>query len=176
LIVGVVALVVLLAGAALVGGQLLNQTTPQNGSNDRVMEGGPGGGQGVSVEVVPAKELPNGKPVATGLFAERKDNSVYVTLGTEFAVRVDRNGNVDTQTNGNGDKLEVVVTGNTTIYKSVTPDDIPPGGGKVQQQLAPGSLDELGTESVISAWGERRGDRVIATVLVYEQPVLLPKP
>jgi hypothetical protein len=176
LIVGIVALVLLLAGAAFVGGQLLNQATPQNGSGGRILEGGPAGGQGVSVEVVPAKGLPDEKPTAVGLFAERKDNSIYVTLGTEFAVRVDRNGNVDTQTNGNGDKLEVVVTGNTTIYKSVTPDDVPPGGGKVQQQLVPGSLDEIGSNSVVSAWGERRGDRLIATILLYEQPMILPKP
>jgi hypothetical protein len=174
--IGVFLLIALLAGAAFVGGRLLNQAAPQNGSGSRILEGGPAGGQGVSVEVEPAKGLPNEKPTAVGLFAERKDNSIYVTLGTEFAVHVDRNGNVDTQTNGNGDKLEIVVTSNTTIYKSVTPDNIPPGGGKVQQQLAPGSLDELGSDSIISAWGERRGDRVIATFLLYEQPNIMGKP
>ena len=111
-----------------------------------------------------------------GLFAERKDNRIYVTSGDKFMVRVDKNGVVDTQTEGNGDKLEVVVTSDTTIYKSMPPDGIPPNGGKVQQQVAPGSLDEIGTKSIVSAWGERRGDRVIARVLVYEQPMLMKKP
>ena len=145
IVIGVLVLVGLLAGAAFVGGRLLNQTTPQNGSRGRTLQGGPNGGQGTSVEILPAEGLPDDKPTAVGVFVERKDNSVFVTPGTEFSVRVDRNGNVDTTTNGNGDKLEVVVTGDTTIYKSVMPNDMPPGGvpdGKVQQQLAPGSLDE----------------------------------
>ncbi len=176
IVVGVLVFVALLASAAFVGGRLLNQAAPQNGSDDRFLQGGPAGGQGVSVEVVPAEGLPNEKPAAMGLLAERKDNSIFLTLGTEFAVRVDKNGNVDTTTNGNGDKIEVVVTTNTTIYESVTPDEAPPGGGKVQQKLASGSLDELSKDSIVSAWGERRGDRVIATVLLYEQPKILAKP
>ncbi len=48
--------------------------------------------------------------------------------------------------------------------------DALPSDGKVQQKVAPGSLDELSKNSIISAWGERRGDRVIATILLYEQP------
>lgn len=176
LIGSVVALIVLLTGAAFVGGRLLNQAAPQGGPGDVVPVGDPAGGQGVSVEMVPAKELPTTEPDALGLFAERKDNSIYVTIGDEFAMRVDKNGNVDLQTNGNGDKLEVVVTSDTTLYKSVMPDAVPSGGGKVQQQVAPGSLNEISANSIVSAWGERRGDRLIARVLVYEQPMVLGKP
>ena len=176
LIIGVIVLIVLVGGAAFVGGRLLNQAVPAGGPGGMMIGGGPAGGQGVSVEMVPAKELPTAEPDAMGLFAERKDNSIYVTSGDKFMVRVDKNGVVDTQTEGNGDKLEVVVTSDTTIYKSMPPDGIPPSGGKVQQQVAPGSLDEIGTNSIVSAWGERRGDRVIARVLVYEQPMLMKKP
>jgi hypothetical protein len=118
------------------------------------------------------------QPEASGPFAERKDNSIYVTSGDKFMVRVDKDGTVDTQTEGNGDQLEVVVTSDTTIYKDVTDglNGVPPSDGKVQQQVAPGSLDEVGANSIISAWGERRGDRVIAKVLVYSQPVMVKRP
>lgn len=180
LMVGVVALVVLLAGAAFVGGRLLNNQPAQpNGKGGLMMTGGPGGGQAVSLEIEPAKELPEARPDAMGLFAERKDNSVYVTIGDKFMVQVDKDGTVNTQTDGNGDKLEVVVTSDTLIYQDVTEagfDGPPPADGKVQQKVAPGSLDEMGSNSFVSAWGEKRGDRLIATVLMYSQPMMIKKP
>jgi hypothetical protein len=181
LIVGVAALVVLLAGAAFVGGRLLNNQSAQaNGRGGLMIQAGPGGGgQAVSLEIQPAKELPTAPPDAMGLFAERKDNSLFVTMGNKFMVQVDKDGTVNTQTEGNGDKLEVVVTGDTTIYKDVTQaglDGPPPSDGKVQQQVAPGSLDEIGSNSFVSAWGERRGDRVIARVLMYSQPMMIKRP
>ena len=179
LIVGVVALVLLLGGAAFVGGRLLNQAVPAGGPGGMMIGGGPDGGQRVSVEFVPAKELPTAPPDARGLFAERKDNSVYVAIGDKFMVRVDKDGSVNTQTDGNGDKLEVVVTSDTTIYKDVTELGLkgaPPSDSKVQQQVAPGSLDEIGSNSFVSAWGEKRGDRVIARILVYSQPMMIKKP
>ena len=180
IVTGVVALMVLLAGAAFVGGRLLNNQPAQpNGKGGLMMKGGPGGGQAVSLEIESAKELPEAKPDAMGLFAERKDNSIFVTIGNKFMVQVDKNGTVNTQTDGNGDKLEVVVTGDTTIYKDVTEaslDGPPPADGKVQQQIAPGSLDEIGSNSFVSAWGEKRGDRVIAKVLMYSQPMMIKKP
>ena len=181
LIVGVVALIVLLAGAAFVGGRLLNQATPQAGGPGGMMiSGGPGGGsQRVSVELVPAKELPEAEPAATGLFAERKDNSIFVTLGNKFMVQVEKSGAVNTQTDGNGQQLEIVVTGDTILYKDVTQmGDVQtqPVDGKLQQQVAPGSLDEIGANSMVTAWGERRGDRVIANVLFYSQPMMFKRP
>lgn len=182
LIVGVVALIVLLGGAAFVGGRLLNQSAPTGGPGNLIRMSGKGGGasgQSVSMELVPAQELPATQPEATGLFAERKDNSIYVTIGNKFMVQVDEKGNVDTQTEGNGAKVEVVVTSDTAIYKDVTEHDLggaPPSDGKVQQQVAPGSLDEIGSNSFVSAWGERRGDRVIAKVLFYSQPMMFKTP
>lgn len=178
---GVIALIVLLGGAAFVGGRLLNNQPAQAGGPGGLMiKGGPGGGgQAVSLEIESAKELPEAKPDAMGIFAERKDNSIFVTIGTKFMVQVDKNGTVNTQTDGNGDKLEVVVTGDTKFYKDVTEaslDGPPPADGKVQQKVAPGSLDEIGSNSFVSAWGEKRGDRVIATVLMYSQPMMIKQP
>ena len=179
IIAGVVILILVLGGAAFVGGRLLNNQTPQaGGPGGLVMKGGPGGG-GISVQLVPAKELPQTEPDATGLFAQRKDNSIFVTIGNKFMVQVDKNGTVNTQTDGNGQQLEIVVTGDTTIYKDATQManlKTQPVDGKVQQQVEPGSLDEIGANSFVSAWGERRGDRVIASVLMYSTPDMLKAP
>ena len=180
LIVGVIALIVLLGGAAFVGGRLLNnQPTQAMGQGGLMINGGPGGGQTVSVQIVPSKDLPSAAPDVRGLFSERKDNSIFVTIGDKFMVQVDKNGTVKTQTDGNGDKLEVVVTGDTTIYKDVTQASLsnpPPNGSKVEQQVAAGSLDEIGGNSFVSAWGERNGDRLIARVLLYSQPMMIKRP
>jgi hypothetical protein len=91
-------------------------------------------------------------------------------------VTVGKDGSVNTQTDGNGQTLEVVVTGDTLLYKDVTAlNDIKsqPSSGTIQQQVEAGSLDGIGSNSMISAWGERRGDRVIANVLVYSQMHLI---
>ncbi len=177
---GVIALIMLLSGAAFVGGRLLNNQPAQTmGQGGLMIKGGPGSEQSVPVQIEPSKDLPNTAPDVRGLFSERKDNSIFVTIGDRFMVQVDQNGTVKTQTDGNGDKLEVVVTSDTTIYKDATqlPEPgAPPNGGKVQQQVAKGSLDEIGSNSFISAWGERRGDRLIARVLLYSQPMMFKRP
>ena len=178
LIIGVVVLIVLLAGAAFVGGQLLNRQTQTAGPSGMVVSGGPaGGGKTVSIQLEHAKELPEAAPDVTGLFAERKDNSIFVTMGDKFMVRVDKNGSVDTQTDGNGQKLEVVVTSDTALYKDVTqPPDPSVTDGKIQQKVETGSLAEIGGNSFVTAWGERRGDRLIAKTLVYSQPMMFKAP
>ncbi len=179
IIAGVIVLVALLAGAAFVGGRLLNQQSLGAGANGMVLAGGAVGKQSVSVQLERAKELPEAAPDVTGLFSERKDNSIFVTIGDKFMVRVDKNGTVNTQTDGNGQKLEVVVTSDTTVYKNVTQlinVKTQPSDGKIQQQVEPGSIDEIGANSIVSAWGERRGDRVIAKVLVYSQPLVMKAP
>jgi hypothetical protein len=175
---GVIALIVLMAGAAFVGGRLLNQQAQARDPGSAAL-GGAGGEQRVEVHLERARELPEAMPAVTGLFAERKDNSIFVALGDQFMVTVDKDGTVNTQTDGNGQTLEVVVTGDTVLYKDVTQLNnlgTQPNGGTVQQQVEPGSLDGIGSNSMISAWGERRGDRVIAEVLLYSQAHMIKAP
>jgi hypothetical protein len=92
---------------------------------------------------------------------------------------VSEDGTVSTQTDGNGQKLEVVVTNDTLLYKDVTEmmtNGNPPADGKVQQKDSPGKVDELGQNSYVTAWGERRGDRLIATVVMYSEPMVFAAP
>jgi hypothetical protein len=73
-----------------------------------------------------------------------------------------------------GPEIEVVVTRDTVIYSDET--DIHGGelgsresGEKtIQQVIKPvDSLDEIGPNTELQVWGERRGDRLVAEVLVY---------
>ncbi len=183
LIVGGVVLLIVLIGAAFVGGQLLNRTTPTGnggGGMSFTTQGGPGGGQAMSVEIVPAKELPTTPPDSIGLFARRGDQSVVVseTSGGRVMMMVDESGKVSSQTEGASRETEVVVTADTLIYRDATqpdPDNLP-ADGKFQQKVEPGTLDEIGENSFVSAWGERRGDRLIARVIMYSRPMMFAAP
>jgi len=42
--------------------------------------------------------------------------------------------------------------------------DAPPG--KIEQKIVPATLDELKGQAIITAWGERKGDRLIAEVVL----------
>ncbi len=181
---GITALILLLAGAAYVGGRLLNgQGLPG------LSVGGPGmflgGGNGKqqvrisSKDFLPAKELPQTPAIARGVFVRRQDNSLFVGTGNvRVTVQKDRSGNVQSSADHDGPTVEVVVTGQTTVYEDVTMqqfDGPPPQGQKIQQVVQPGSLDGLGDSSTITVWGRKTGDRIIADVLVYSAPAFIKK-
>ena len=77
----------------------------------------------------------------------------------------------------NGIKVEIVVTGETKIYKDVTEFPAPVNGEvhNVQQAAEEGTLDELNTQCFLSVWGRRSGDRIIADVLFYMDPQSIKK-
>jgi len=168
---GILLLALLLAGAAFVGGRLLNgqglgQST-DNGSGPSLM--GPNGPSSVDFE--PAKELPQSPADVSGLFDHRQDKSLFIKAGGMVTVQRDKNGNVTGDSTGQA--VEVVVTSQTTIYNDVTMrqfDGQPADGQKIQQVLEPGSLDDIGTAYHILIWGKKTGDRYIADVLVYSAP------
>ncbi len=174
---GIVLLVLLLAGAAFIGGRLLNgqglsglSLGPQVSRN----------GSGIQVKVhpgdfIPAKELPQTNPDVAGIFDHRQDNSLFVGTGNvTMSVMKDRSGKVQTSSSHSGPVVEVVVTNQTVIYKDVTDQQFssqpPASGQKIQQVVVPGTLDEIGQTSSITVWGRQTGDRTIADVLVYANP------
>jgi hypothetical protein len=70
----------------------------------------------------------------------------------------------------------VVVSRDTLIYRDTTEIEVEPsarqsGETTVQQTVEPvDSLAEIGENMEIQAWGDQRGDRLVAEVLVYRQP------
>src|SRR6266487_5531056 len=177
-IIGGILVVLLLAGAAFVGARLLNgQGLPFVSSGDGVGPslslGGPGGKM-VKLDIEPSKELPQTPADVSGLFDHRQDNSIFVGTGrVTMAFKKDPSGKVETSSNHDGPTVEVVVTSQTKIYKDVTMnqfDGLPPEGQKIQQVVESGSLDEIGQASLITVWGKKTGDRIVADMLVYTSP------
>jgi hypothetical protein len=159
---GIVVLVFLLAGAAFVGARLLTgQGSPEQASS--------GGGSNI-----PAKELPQTPADVSGVFDHRKDNSIFVGTGqVGKVVTTDQSGQVHFSLSHAGPTIEVVVSPQTKIYRDVTSQhysDQQLRNERVQQVVEPGSLDEVGQPSIVTAWGKKTGDRIIADVLVYTPP------
>ncbi len=180
LVVGGIVLVALLAGAAFVGGRLINRPAPGvaggKGSAMKMSfsDGSASGTFELSFES--AEELPDTPPEAAGIFVRRQDNSFFVgTGGVTMEVLQEEDGTGEIESSYDGPVLEVVVVNETQVYKDVTLTDLeePPSSGVVKQKLEPGSIEEIGDNSSIQAWGERRGDRVVASVLVYSQPQVM---
>ena len=170
---GVVLVVLLLAGAAFVGGRLLNrQEQASGGSGSRMMVRTDNGGTMSSFEIEPSDELPPSFPDAAGIFLRREDNSLIIGTGN---VEMHASDDGEVGSSHSGPEVEVVVTHDTTIYCDETTLQFREASedGKIQQVLGPGSIEEIGANNAISVWGEQRGDRLFAEVLVYTAPMVL---
>ena len=117
------------------------------------------------LDIQNAKEMPDEPAGVAGLFVRRKDNRLFVGTGSMSGVKVDGRWEL----HHDGPVVEVVTTHDTLIYRDDTLQQLggSPPSGPVQQVLKPGSLDELGVNSTVQAWGERRGDRLVAEVIVF---------
>ena len=171
LIFGVV--VLLIGGAAFVGGRLLN------GRIGIVSLGGPNEGQ-VSIslnDITPAPELPVTPADVTGLFVSRSDNTIVLQAMT-FGMGVGGVSGDSPLDESSGMRVEIVVTSQTEIYKDVTVIP-PPVDGEIhnlQQAADEGTLDDLNEQTFVTVWGRRSGDRIIAVALFYSNPQSFKKP
>jgi hypothetical protein len=178
---GVIFVVALLAGAAFVGARMLtapDETTASGGPSGRVMEIVSDDGSGpVSLRIIiePAPELPDRPSEASGIFLRRQDDSIFVGTGSiELDMEIEDGSEPVISLSSDGPEIEVVVTRDTVIYSDETDisgDGSAPqesGEKTIQQVIKPiDSLDEVGPNTELQVWGERRGDRVVAAVLVY---------
>jgi hypothetical protein len=165
--------ILLIGISAFVAGRMIN------GKVGIVSLGGPGGGR-VSIsldDITPAPELPITKADVTGLFVERKDNTIIVQA-VSFGMGVGGVSGDSPLDENSGIKVEVIVTGDTTIYKDVTQFPAPVNGEihGVQQAAEEGTLDDLNSQTFITVWGRRSGDRIVADILFYSNPQSMKKP
>ena len=141
--------------------------------------GGPYGGRvSISInDITPAPELPATRADITGSFVERKDNTIVV-LAFSFDPGIGGIAGDSPLDENSGIKVEVVVNGETMIYRDVTELPAPVNGEihNVQQSVEEGTLDELNAQSFITVWGRRGGDRITADVLFYTNPQSIKKP
>lgn len=175
LIIGGV-LLVFLAAAAFLGARLLKPPSTANGEGNGsglVFKGGPGGGKSVRLNMLPAPELPKDKSAKSGLFVRREDQSIFIGTGNvRMAVRKSSSANApsDVSSHYDGPVVEVVVTHETKIYQDITemtPPDSSKGEVTLQQVVKPGSLDDLGANMLVQVWGDKQGDRIVASTIVY---------
>jgi hypothetical protein len=163
----------LVGAAAFVAGRMIN------GKVGIVGLGGPNGGRvSISLEdITPAPELPGTNADITGLFVERKDNTLIVQA-VSFGTGVGGVSGDSPMDENSGIKVEIVVTGQTMIYKDVTQLPAPLNSEihNVQQAVDDGTLDDLNSQSFIKVWGRRSGDRITADVLFYSNPQSIKKP
>ncbi len=183
LIVGsILALALVLVGAAFVGGRLLNRQQPAQraGSGKQVMiQSGGKTAQTFRLDMNPAPELPTTPADVRGIFQRRADSSFWIGSGrVSMSAMKSQDGTISMTSSFDGPVIEVVVAHDTTVYRDVTMKqyDAPPAGDqKMQQVVEPGSLDEIGENSSLIVWGDKRGDRIVARVLVYSLPAILNK-
>lgn len=179
---GLVVVALLAAGAYTTVRLLADEGGPTTATGPaRVMQEVIDNGSGpVSVRTtfLTAPELPAEPLAAAGIVLSRQDNSVMLGTGN-IDVRVE--AEIDPATgqesrsvvpSTDGPELEIVIGPDTVLYRDVTDfgADAPTESGErtVQQVVRPaGSADAIEPQMEMQVWGERRGDRVIATVVVF---------
>jgi hypothetical protein len=179
LVMGILILVV--GAAAFIGGRMLNGNVDPLGMFGL---GGKGDIMSVAINIIPAEELPKTAPEVRGLFVERKDKTIVVQSvsldagGKGIVVEKGEGGAVSSSADlDSGPKVEVVVTNETIIYRETTEFSKPPKGNEtIQQTVEESTLDELNSQSMITVWGRKSGDRIIAEVLFFSNPVFFKRP
>jgi hypothetical protein len=171
-------LVLVVGAAAFVAGRMLNgQVNPLRFFG----LGGKGDVMTVSIQMIPAEELPKTQPEVTGPFVERKDNTIVVASipmksgGGGGGMVAGPGTRVDVDS---GPKVEVVITNETTVYRETTEFKEPSSSETqtIQQTVEESTLDELTSQSIVMVWGRKSGDRIIAEVLFYSNPIMFKRP
>ncbi len=177
--IGLVVLVIVGAGAFTAVQLLTAQNDPDvpDGAQvyEDVFDDGSGNPVTVKTVILPAPELPTSEDGIGGVFLRQEDNSYFVGTGdSSVSVQVE-NGEATTAVDHSGPEVEVVVTQDTIFYEDITKVSFasPEGESKEQtlqqevRQVDPPS--DLAKGASMMAWGERRGDRVVATVIVFAE-------
>ena len=182
-------MIVLAGGAYMAVRLLVPQSKSEPGVDTAVASGGgrvmqsissQNGGPPVAVQttILPAPELPDEPSAAFGILESREDNTLLIGTGNidlEVDIEVDPETGQESTTlipTTDGPKLEVVLTPDTILYRDVTdlrlqPEQESGERALVQQLRQVDSADDITGNMELEVWGERRGDRIVATVLVY---------
>jgi hypothetical protein len=173
--------IVLLAAAAFMAVRYFAQ--PQSasgggpGGKNVISVGGPGGQQTFELNVKPAEELPDTRPSESGIFVERKDNSVFIGTGNvTVRAKAEPGQEPEVDMDFTGPKVEIVISPDTVLYKETTELDPEDPGAEVQQTVELSTIDEITEQSSITVWGRKAGDRIIADVILFSTPFMMKVP
>jgi hypothetical protein len=123
--------------------------------------------------LIQSEELPRAEPQTMGVFAERKDNIIIVAPASSIRIMApgsNQEGEPVMEADYVGDKVEVVISNDTTIYRDVTPMGPENAERDIQQILELSTIEAISPQSVITVWGRKAGDRIIADVILFLSP------
>lgn len=75
-------------------------------------------------------------------------------------------------------KIEILMTAKTTVYRDTTQVSVSAASGNaaIQQTVEESTLDDLNPPTMITVWGRKTGDRIIADVLLFSNSLDIQKP
>lgn len=154
---------ILFIAAAFTAGRLFGDEFKVHGTQENKFISSEDGSQvmGSGVRLKPDVILPDHPPTTSGRFHHREDNSLFIS---EFPMT---GGIVYLDSVDEWAIVEIVVTKDTLIYKDITDLSGSFGGGEVQQEVAQGSIDDIGENNMLIVWGELQGERIVADVIQY---------
>ncbi len=180
LAIGLIGLLAVLGAGAFTAVQLLTADQAAEGDLppgaqvfEDVFDDGSGSPVTVKTLILPAPELPKEESGVAGVYLRQEDNSYFVGTGST-SVNINVVNDVpDVAVDHSGPEVEVVVTQDTIFYEDITEVSFESSESKEQtlQQVVRqiDSPTELQKGASMTAWGERRGDRVVATVIVFAE-------
>ena len=119
-----------------------------------------GGKQQFRIEVNRSPELPAADPDVDGTITSEQDNSLFFTIFSK--------GNSDPSASS-GPINEVVITRDTKLLRDATldlvnkQDIIRNNGATLDMVVEPMAIKDIQAGDIIQVWGEKRGDRWVAT-------------
>ena len=189
-IIGGILLVVLFAAAAFIAGRMLNRQVEALS-------------EGIEVDFSDAEEIPQTAPEIVGLVTavdgdtltvqEFNMNNMLGMIGETGVVvqsiEIENPEDMDELpvpefVGADGPVTELVITHDTEIYRDTTfgeiaiiadGDTMPEFPDEIKIKVEPGNADEIGPHSMVTVWGERSGDRLIASVILFQPPPSIPE-
>ena len=129
-----------------------------------------------SDNISPAVELPATPPEVTGLYVEMKDHTMIiqaVSFDPGFGRILGDSVDVNSAPN-----VEILMTAKAIIYRDTTQVGVSAASGSaaIQQTVEESTLDDMVLPTMISVWGRKSGDRIIADVLLFSYSLNIQKP
>ena len=158
----IIALALLLVGAAFVGGQLIQAQQRAQANNNQ---------NGPLKLVTLAPEMPTTAADGRGEVTNRDGNSIII-CESHGSRPISKVGGLNDESCDS--VVEVVITHETVLFRDVTDRQYgnetqsAPGEAQVFNQVVePGTQDDLGVGAQVMVWGPKSGNRITADTLLY---------
>ena len=138
-----------------------------------VMDDGSGNPVTVKTVILPAEALPERQPEVGGVLVKQEDNSYFVGIGSVSVSINIVNGEESVAVDHSGPEIEVVAGRDTQFYRDITKVSFTASESKeqtLQQEIvAVAQPESISSGANFQVWGEMRGDRVTADIIVFSE-------